>query len=79
MAVPLFTILVATTAIAETDLAFTEFFGGFNLDFYEAYNAAYPLDSGYEQRKTLYNLYHSLNHFNLFRSTLRPSVCLNGL
>ncbi|MCH2613670.1 MAG: fructosamine kinase family protein [Opitutales bacterium] len=50
----------------ETDLAFTEFFGGFNLDFYKAYNAAYPLDSGYEQRNTLYNLYHSLNHFNLF-------------
>ena len=52
----------------ETDLAFTEFFGGFNPDFYTAYNAAYPLDSGYELRKTLYNLYHCLNHYNLFGS-----------
>lgn len=52
----------------ETDLAFTEFFGGFSRDFYAAYNEALPLHSGYEQRKTLYNLYHCLNHFNLFGS-----------
>lgn len=52
----------------ETDLAFTEFFGGFSPEFYDAYNDVYPLDSGYEQRKTLYNLYHCLNHYNLFGS-----------
>jgi len=52
----------------ETDLAFTEFFGGFSPEFYVAYNESYPLDSGYEQRKTLYNLYHCLNHYNLFGS-----------
>jgi len=52
----------------EADLAFTEFFGGFHPKFYAAYNNAYPLDHGYAQRKILYNLYHCLNHFNLFGS-----------
>lgn len=50
----------------ETDLAMTELFGGFNADFYSAYNEAWPLDEGYKIRKTLYNLYHILNHANLF-------------
>ena len=50
----------------EVDLAMTELFGGFPSQFYRAYQAAYPLDSGYKERKTLYNLYHILNHFNLF-------------
>jgi protein-ribulosamine 3-kinase len=50
----------------ETDIAMTELFGGFNNDFYAAYQAEYPLDSGYKTRKTLYNLYHILNHLNLF-------------
>ncbi len=50
----------------ETDLAMTELFGGFSPDFYQAYNEAWPLDKGYTQRKTLYNLYHILNHANLF-------------
>ncbi len=51
----------------ETDIAMTELFGGFNAEFYAAYNASYALDAGYKTRKTLYNLYHILNHFNLFR------------
>lgn len=50
----------------ETDIAMTELFGGFSGEFYSAYNEAWPLDGGYKQRKTLYNLYHVLNHFNLF-------------
>lgn len=50
----------------ETDLAMTELFGGFAADFYAAYRASFPLDPGYATRKTLYNLYHILNHFNLF-------------
>ncbi|MGD2136937.1 MAG: fructosamine kinase family protein [Gammaproteobacteria bacterium] len=50
----------------ETDLAMTELFGGFGRDFYAAYNATWPIDPGYPVRKTLYNLYHVLNHFNLF-------------
>ncbi len=50
----------------ETDLAMTELFGGFSTDFYSGYNELFPLDKGYQQRKPLYNLYHILNHFNLF-------------
>lgn len=50
----------------EADVAMSELFGGFPESFYAAYRAAWPLDSGYETRKTLYNLYHILNHFNLF-------------
>jgi fructosamine-3-kinase len=50
----------------EVDLAMTELFGGFSAAFYRAYNQVWPLDSGYERRKNLYNLYHILNHFNLF-------------
>ncbi len=50
----------------EADLAMTELFGGFGADFHAAYREAYPLDAGYSARKQLYNLYHVLNHFNLF-------------
>jgi protein-ribulosamine 3-kinase len=50
----------------ECDLAMTELFGGYPADFYAAYRAAYPLDAGYATRKNLYNLYHILNHANLF-------------
>jgi len=50
----------------EVDLAMTELFGGFPEEFYSAYRRAYPLEPGYESRKTLYNLYHLLNHLNLF-------------
>ena len=52
----------------ETDIAMTELFGGFGADFYAAYNEVWSLDSGYKTRKTLYNLYHILNHLNLFGS-----------
>lgn len=50
----------------EADLAMTELFGGFGAEFYAGYRAAWPLDVGYAARKTLYNLYHILNHANLF-------------
>jgi fructosamine-3-kinase len=52
----------------EADLAMTELFGGFSRDFYAAYNDAWPVDEGYPARKVLYNLYHILNHLNLFGS-----------
>jgi protein-ribulosamine 3-kinase len=63
----------------EADLGMTELFGGFPPGFYAAYAEEYPLERGYEVRKALYNLYHLLNHLNLFgggylaqvRSTLR--------
>ncbi|MBD2294726.1 fructosamine kinase family protein [Anabaena sphaerica FACHB-251] len=50
----------------EVDIAMTELFGGFPADFYKGYEEVFPLEDGYERRKTLYNLYHVLNHFNLF-------------
>ena len=50
----------------EADLAMTELFGGFPPAFYAAYNGAWPLAPGYNERKQLYNLYHLLNHLNLF-------------
>ena len=52
----------------ETDIAMTHLFGGFEAKFYSAYNDAWPLDEGFAVRKTLYNLYHILNHLNLFGS-----------
>ncbi len=50
----------------EADIAMTELFGGFDQTFYTAYQSVWPLDVGYKVRKTLYNLYHILNHYNLF-------------
>ncbi|MEN9259560.1 MAG: fructosamine kinase family protein [Thermostichus sp. HHBFW_bins_43] len=69
----------------ETDLAMTELFGGFPAGFYRAYEQAYPLDSGYPRRKPLYQLYHLLNHLNLFGGGYLSSVsqaleqCLRSL
>ena len=50
----------------EADIAMTELFGGFSQDFYQHYQSIWPLDDGYSVRKNLYNLYHILNHYNLF-------------
>lgn len=50
----------------ETDLAMTRLFGGFGRAFYDAYQATAPLPQGSEQRQNLYQLYHVLNHLNLF-------------
>lgn len=50
----------------EADLAMTELFGSPGEEFYRAYDEAWPVDPGYRTRKTLYNLYHILNHLNLF-------------
>ena len=50
----------------EADLAMTELFGGFPPAFYAAYDAVLPRDPGYATRRELYNLYHLLNHHNLF-------------
>lgn len=50
----------------EVDIAMSELFGGFPQAFYQGYQEMWPLADGYQQRKILYNLYHILNHFNLF-------------
>jgi fructosamine-3-kinase len=52
--------------LRESDLAMTELFGRLPQSFYDAYHEAFPLNPGYETRKDLYNLYHLLNHLNLF-------------
>jgi fructosamine-3-kinase len=50
----------------EADLAMTELFGGFPREMLAAYAAHFPPDAGYTVRRDLYNLYHVLNHANLF-------------
>jgi len=53
----------------EADVAFTGLFARFPEAFYQSYQAVYPLHEGYQQRKSLYNLYHVLNHANQFRGS----------
>jgi fructosamine-3-kinase len=52
----------------ETDIAMTRLFGGFGAAFYDAYEASWPLPDGHDERQHLYQLYHVLNHLNLFGS-----------
>jgi len=58
----------------ECDLAMSELFGGFPASFYAAYRAEWPLHEGYETRRDLYNLYHILNHANLFGGSYVPQA-----
>ncbi|MCD8090414.1 MAG: fructosamine kinase family protein [Clostridiales bacterium] len=58
----------------EAELAMTELFGGFSESFYGAYNEINPIDSGYDERMDLYNLYHMLNHLNLFGDSYLRTV-----
>ncbi len=61
----------------EADIAMTELFGGFPSKFYESYREVNPIDSGYEDRRDLYNLYHLLNHLNIFgQSYLNPVLSI---
>ncbi len=59
---------------AEADLAMTELFGRLPNDFYTEYGSVYPMQEGYRDRKDLYNLYHMLNHLNLFGRSYLPEV-----
>ena len=65
----------------ETDLAMTRLFGGFGKAFYEAYESSWPLQPGYRERMDLYQLYHVLNHLNLFGSGYlgRAMALIEGL
>lgn len=58
----------------EADLAFTELFGGFSDAFYRAYYSLRPMAKGYERRKNVLNLYHLMNHANLFGGSYIGSV-----
>ena len=51
---------------AEADIAMTQLFGGFDSRFYSAYLEVYPMQPGYSDRRDIYDLYHLLNHLNLF-------------
>lgn len=58
----------------EADLAMTELFGRLPEVFYAAYREAFPLADGYARRRDLYNLYHVLNHLNLFGGGYRAQA-----
>lgn len=51
---------------AEAELGMTDLFGGFPDPFYAAYLEVRPFQSGWRDRLPIYNLYHLLNHLNLF-------------
>ena len=59
---------------AEADLAMTDLFGRYPDLFYAAYTEVNSLQSGFRERYSLYNLYHLLNHLNLFGRSYLPSV-----
>lgn len=56
-------------ADSEVDIAMTELFGGFSTEFYSSYKQHKSLSSQYQTKKQIYNLYHYLNHYNLFGSS----------
>jgi len=58
----------------EADIAMTELFGGFSGKFYDAYKESGLLQPEYHERRDLYNLYHLLNHLNMFGKTYLPAV-----
>lgn len=58
----------------EFEIAFTELFGGFSIQFYEAYQSVFPLTKEYEERKSLYQLYYLLVHLNMFGESYGSSV-----
>jgi len=59
----------------ETELAMTTLFGSFPAEFYRAYEEVRPLETGYRSRFPIYNLYHLLNHLNLFGGGYLGQVC----
>ncbi|MDA0286740.1 MAG: fructosamine kinase family protein, partial [Proteobacteria bacterium] len=66
---------------AEADLSLTYLFGGFPTTFYQAYQEIRPKREGFARRQKVYQLYHLLNHFNLFGNSYTQSVesCLGEI
>jgi fructosamine-3-kinase len=62
----------------EVDLAMTRLFGGFSACFYQSYQEEWPLDANYQDRIDVYNLYHLLNHANLFGGSYKQQ-CLTAI
>ncbi|MCB1581549.1 MAG: fructosamine kinase family protein [Xanthomonadales bacterium] len=63
---------------SEADIAMTEMFGGFSSEFYLAYQSVRPLTDAYPTKRLIYNLYHYLNHYNLFGASYL-SPCLRAI
>jgi fructosamine-3-kinase len=65
----------------EVDLAMAKLFGGFPTAFFDGYERWWPLPPGHQQRRDLYNLYHLLNHANLFGGSYwsQSSACISSL
>ncbi len=59
---------------AEAELGMTALFGAFPAEFYQAYQEVHPLEGDYQRRFSIYNLYHLLNHLNLFGGGYRGQV-----
>ena len=62
----------------EVDISMTQLFGGFNQDFYRGYEEIWPLDKFWAERMKIYNLYHLLNHANIFGGSYK-TTCLKIL
>lgn len=58
----------------EAELAMTRLFGGFRAEFYQAYERTWPLAPGADYRMPIYQLYHVLNHLNLFGKSYLPQA-----
>lgn len=58
----------------ETDLAMMRLFGGFHPAVFDAYRLAAPLPCGFHEREPLYQVYHVLNHLNLFGTGWLPRL-----
>jgi fructosamine-3-kinase len=57
----------------EAEFGMTTLFGDFGEHFYQAYDEAWPLQTGWEERVEIYRLYHILNHLNLFGASYLSS------
>jgi len=57
----------------EVDISMTKLFGGFNSEFYKGYEQIWPLDKSSKDRTAIYNLYHLLNHANIFGGSYKES------
>tara|TARA_Y100001968_G_scaffold221244_1_gene204148 strand:+ start:64 stop:951 length:888 start_codon:yes stop_codon:yes gene_type:complete len=57
----------------EVDISMTELFGGFNQEFYNGYEEIWPLDRFSKNRTKIYNLYHLLNHANIFGGSYKEN------
>ena len=57
----------------EVDISMTRLFGGFNREFYKGYEEIWPLDEFSKDRTEIYNLYHLLNHANIFGGSYKDN------